>query len=69
MNQATAPALHMDFNSYVVRRELCTLPRGAERSFVAANARFKRIGRQRFVAVLASRSELKHAVFPLTKLF
>src|SRR6476469_3070957 len=29
--------------------------RGAERAFVGANSRFKRVGRQRFVAVLAGR--------------
>jgi hypothetical protein len=36
--------------------------RGAERALIGANARFKRIGRQRLVAVLTGRSEFKHAV-------
>jgi len=36
--------------------------RGAECAFVGANARFKRVGRQRLVAVLAGRSEFKHSV-------
>jgi hypothetical protein len=37
--------------------------RRAKRAFVSANARFKGIGWQRFVAVLACRSEFKHGVF------
>ena len=37
--------------------------RGAEGALVGADARFKRVGRQRLVAVLAGRSELKHAAF------
>jgi hypothetical protein len=36
--------------------------RGAKRAFVGADARFKRVGRQRLVAVLTSRPEFKHAV-------
>ena len=35
--------------------------RGAERAFVGANTRFKRVWGQRLVAVLAGRSEFKHA--------
>jgi hypothetical protein len=37
--------------------------RGAERALVAADACFKRIGRQHLVAVLTARSEFKHATF------
>ncbi len=35
--------------------------RGAERALVGADARIKRVGKQRFVAVLTGRSEFKHA--------
>ena len=34
--------------------------RGAERALVGADARFKRVGTQRLVAVLTGRSEFKH---------
>ena len=38
---------------------------GAKGALVGADARFQRIGRQRFVAVLAARPEFKHgASFP-----
>ena len=40
---------------------------GAERALVGADARLKRVGRQRLVAVLAGRSEFEHAApFSLT---
>ena len=34
--------------------------RGTKRALVSADARFKRVGRQRLVALLTSRSEFKH---------
>jgi len=39
--------------------------RSAERALIDADPRFKRIGRQRLVAVLTGRSEFKHATFLL----
>jgi hypothetical protein len=35
--------------------------RGAERALIGANARFKRIRKQRLVAIFTGRSEFKHA--------
>jgi hypothetical protein len=39
--------------------------RSAERALIGADACFKRIGRQRFVAILTGRSEFKHAGYVL----
>jgi hypothetical protein len=51
-----APAVRADVFQDVIDT------RGAKRTLISADARFKRVGRQRLVAVLASGSEFEHGV-------